>query len=155
MQGSGKLYAPLSLPHGKFPCYTLDRRLGGLHSRSGRNGREISVYIGNRTPVLLWVAYSLQSLSYPWLCPSIAPLSSWISLCDNSLRMYTEFDHIFEILNSYLIYILKLKLQIYCDILSKGTCSKPQESIFKSTSPKVNFIPYSLNQFSNFEIHIA
>jgi hypothetical protein len=38
MEVSGKLHAPATLPPGKEPVYTLDSRLGGLQSRSGRGG---------------------------------------------------------------------------------------------------------------------
>jgi len=34
----GQLHARASLPQGKNPSYTLDRRLGGLKSRYGRGG---------------------------------------------------------------------------------------------------------------------
>jgi hypothetical protein len=37
---SGQLHAPVALPAGKEPRYTLDRRLGGPQSRSGRGGEE-------------------------------------------------------------------------------------------------------------------
>jgi hypothetical protein len=40
MEVSGQLHAPAALPHGKSPWYPLDRRLGGLQSRSGRGGGE-------------------------------------------------------------------------------------------------------------------
>jgi hypothetical protein len=37
---SGQLHAPAAFPPGKEPWYPLDRRLGGLQSRSGRGGEE-------------------------------------------------------------------------------------------------------------------
>jgi hypothetical protein len=37
---SCQLHAPAAMPPGKIPWYQLDRRLGGLHSRSGRGGEE-------------------------------------------------------------------------------------------------------------------
>jgi hypothetical protein len=40
MEVSGQLHAPATLPHGKSPWYTLDRRLGGSQSRYGRGGEE-------------------------------------------------------------------------------------------------------------------
>jgi hypothetical protein len=35
---SGQFDAPAALPQRRSPSYTLDRRLGGLQSRSGRGG---------------------------------------------------------------------------------------------------------------------
>jgi hypothetical protein len=40
MEVNGQLHAPATLPQGKSPFYTLDRRLGGPQSRSGRYGEE-------------------------------------------------------------------------------------------------------------------
>jgi hypothetical protein len=40
MEVSSQLHAPAVLPQRKSPWYTLDRRLGGLQSRSGRGGEE-------------------------------------------------------------------------------------------------------------------
>jgi hypothetical protein len=40
MEVSGQLHAPAALSPGKEPCYSLDRRVGGLQSRSGRGGDE-------------------------------------------------------------------------------------------------------------------
>jgi hypothetical protein len=40
MDVSGQLHVPAALPPGKEPRYPLDRRLGGLQSRSGRGGEE-------------------------------------------------------------------------------------------------------------------
>jgi hypothetical protein len=40
MEVSGQFHAPAALPQGKSPLYPLDRRLGGLESRSGRCGEE-------------------------------------------------------------------------------------------------------------------
>jgi hypothetical protein len=40
MQVSGQLQAPAALPPGKDPLVSLDRRLGGPQSRSGRGGEE-------------------------------------------------------------------------------------------------------------------
>jgi hypothetical protein len=40
MEVSGQLHAPAAYPHGKSPWYPLDRRLGGLQSRSGSDGEE-------------------------------------------------------------------------------------------------------------------
>jgi hypothetical protein len=40
MEVSGQLHALAALPQGKSPCYPLDRRLGGLQSRSGPGGEE-------------------------------------------------------------------------------------------------------------------
>jgi hypothetical protein len=37
---SGELHAAAALPLRKNPWYPLDRRLGGLQSRSGRGGEE-------------------------------------------------------------------------------------------------------------------
>jgi hypothetical protein len=37
---SGQLHAPAALPPGKNPLNPLDRRLGGLQSRSGHSGAE-------------------------------------------------------------------------------------------------------------------
>jgi hypothetical protein len=37
---SGHLQAPAALSRGKSPCYSLNRRLGGPQSRSGRSGEE-------------------------------------------------------------------------------------------------------------------
>jgi hypothetical protein len=36
MEVSGQLHAPATLPPGKCPWYSLDWRLGGTRSRSGR-----------------------------------------------------------------------------------------------------------------------
>jgi hypothetical protein len=40
MEVSGQLHPTAALPPGKEPSYLLDRRLGGLQSRSGRGGDE-------------------------------------------------------------------------------------------------------------------
>jgi hypothetical protein len=40
MEVSGQLHAPATLPQGKSPWYTLERRMGGTQSRSGRSGEE-------------------------------------------------------------------------------------------------------------------
>jgi hypothetical protein len=40
MEVSGQLHAPAALSPEKIPWYPLDRRLGGLQSRSGRGGEE-------------------------------------------------------------------------------------------------------------------
>jgi hypothetical protein len=40
MEVSGKLHAPASLPQGRSPWYPLNRRVGGLQSRSGRGGEK-------------------------------------------------------------------------------------------------------------------
>jgi hypothetical protein len=40
MEVSGQLHAPAALTQEISPCYPLDRRLGGLQSRSGRGGEE-------------------------------------------------------------------------------------------------------------------
>jgi hypothetical protein len=40
MEVSGQLHAPAALSQGKGPCYSLDTRLGGPQSRSGRGGEE-------------------------------------------------------------------------------------------------------------------
>jgi hypothetical protein len=40
MEVSGQLHAPAPLRQGKNPRHTLDRRLGGPQSRSGRGGEE-------------------------------------------------------------------------------------------------------------------
>jgi hypothetical protein len=40
MEVSGQLHAPAALPQGKSLRYPLDRRLGGLQSRSKRGGEE-------------------------------------------------------------------------------------------------------------------
>jgi hypothetical protein len=40
MEVSGQIHAPAALPPGKYPRYTLDRRLGGPQSRSGHSGGE-------------------------------------------------------------------------------------------------------------------
>jgi hypothetical protein len=40
MEVSDHLHAPANLPPGKSPRYPLDRRLGGLQSRSGRGDEE-------------------------------------------------------------------------------------------------------------------
>jgi hypothetical protein len=37
---NGQRYAPAALSQGKSPWYSLDRRMGGLQSRSGRGGEE-------------------------------------------------------------------------------------------------------------------
>jgi hypothetical protein len=40
MEMSDQLHAPAALPPGKEPQYPLDRRLGGLQSRSGHGDEE-------------------------------------------------------------------------------------------------------------------
>jgi hypothetical protein len=40
MEVGGQLRAPATLPPGKESRHTMDRRLGGHHSRSGRGGKE-------------------------------------------------------------------------------------------------------------------
>jgi hypothetical protein len=40
MEVNGQIHAPAALPQGKSPWYPLDRRLGGLQSRSGRGGEK-------------------------------------------------------------------------------------------------------------------
>jgi hypothetical protein len=40
MELGGQLHAPVTLLPEKEPCSTLDRRLGGLQSRSGRGSEE-------------------------------------------------------------------------------------------------------------------
>jgi hypothetical protein len=40
MELSGQLHSPAALPPGKSPFYPLDRRLGGIQSRSQRGGEE-------------------------------------------------------------------------------------------------------------------
>jgi hypothetical protein len=41
MEVSGQLHAPADLPPPrKIPCFSFDRRLGGLQSRSGRGGED-------------------------------------------------------------------------------------------------------------------
>jgi hypothetical protein len=51
---SGQRQAPAALyPRGKDPRYPLDRRLGGLQSRSGRRPEEkSSASVGDRNPVV-------------------------------------------------------------------------------------------------------
>jgi hypothetical protein len=54
-------------PQGKSPRYPLDRRLGGPQSRSGHGGEEEKSQrapVGNWTPVIQPVVYSLYWLSY-------------------------------------------------------------------------------------------
>jgi hypothetical protein len=51
MEVSGQVHAPSALSSGKEPP---DSRLGGLQSRSGRDGEEKNPFIapvGNRTPL--------------------------------------------------------------------------------------------------------
>jgi hypothetical protein len=43
MEVSCQLHAPAALPLGKSPWYSLDRRLGGPQSRSGRGGVEKNI----------------------------------------------------------------------------------------------------------------
>jgi hypothetical protein len=40
MEVSGQLHVPAALPQGKNPWYSLDRKLSGTQSRSGRGGEE-------------------------------------------------------------------------------------------------------------------
>jgi hypothetical protein len=40
MEVSGQLHAPTALPQGKEPLVSMDRRLGGPQSRSGRGGEQ-------------------------------------------------------------------------------------------------------------------
>jgi hypothetical protein len=40
MEMSGQLHAPAALPQGKSPRYSLDKRLDGPQSHSGRGGEE-------------------------------------------------------------------------------------------------------------------
>jgi hypothetical protein len=40
MEVSDQLHAPAALPPGKEPLVSLDRKLGGPQSRSGRGGEE-------------------------------------------------------------------------------------------------------------------
>jgi hypothetical protein len=40
MEMGGQLHVPAALPQGKSAWYPLDRRLGGLQSRSGGGGEE-------------------------------------------------------------------------------------------------------------------
>jgi hypothetical protein len=40
MEVSGQFHAPAASPRGKSTWYPLDRRLGGLQSRSGHDGEE-------------------------------------------------------------------------------------------------------------------
>jgi hypothetical protein len=62
MEVSGQLYAPTDLPPGKEPL--LDRRLGGLQSRSERDGEEENSQplSGLEPSIIQPVA---QALSYP------------------------------------------------------------------------------------------
>jgi len=43
MEASGQLNAPAALPQGRSPCYPLNRRLGGLQSRSGLDGEPLII----------------------------------------------------------------------------------------------------------------
>jgi hypothetical protein len=58
LDGSGQLHAPAALPTGeRAPLYTLDRRLGGPQSRSGRRGEEKNLSsAGIRIPAVQPVA---------------------------------------------------------------------------------------------------
>jgi hypothetical protein len=67
-------------PQGKSPWYPLDRRLGGLQSRSGRGGEEknFQTLPGLETPIIQPVAiaapYILEGINYPeqlWGPPSL------------------------------------------------------------------------------------
>jgi hypothetical protein len=55
---SGQLHTPAALNSGKNPWYSLDRKLGGAQSRSGRGGEEKNSQppAGNRIPVAHLVA---------------------------------------------------------------------------------------------------
>jgi hypothetical protein len=55
MEVSGQPNGPAALPQGKSPSYPLDRRLGGLQSRSGRGGEENNSQ-GTRIPDIQPVA---------------------------------------------------------------------------------------------------
>jgi len=59
MEVSGQLHAPAASFREKSPHYSLDRKVGGPQSRSGREGKEknpICVPAGNRAPVIQPVA---------------------------------------------------------------------------------------------------
>jgi hypothetical protein len=61
MPVSGQPHAPAALPPRKEPYYPLDRRLGGLQSRSGRGGEEKNSNLPHResnprTPIVQPVA---------------------------------------------------------------------------------------------------
>jgi hypothetical protein len=56
MKVSDQLHAPAALTPGKKPRYLLDRRLGGLQSRSGRGGEDKNSQprreSNSRTPII-------------------------------------------------------------------------------------------------------
>jgi len=59
MEVSGQLYTLATLPLGKEPWYSLDRKLGGLHSCSEHSKEKISAPARNQTLVIQPVAWSL------------------------------------------------------------------------------------------------
>jgi hypothetical protein len=71
MEVSGQLHAPAALPQEKGPWYSLDRRLGGPQSRSGRgvclkrNIHSPARKSNSDHPIVQPVGQSLYRLSYP------------------------------------------------------------------------------------------
>jgi hypothetical protein len=55
MEVSGQFHAPATLPPGKVPRYSLDRRLGGPQSRSGRGDEGKNVEICVPIRLLLYI----------------------------------------------------------------------------------------------------
>jgi hypothetical protein len=66
MEVSGQLHGPAALPRGKSSWYQLDRRLGGLQSRSGRGGEEKNSQPlpGFEPPIIQPVAQYLYKYKY-------------------------------------------------------------------------------------------
>jgi hypothetical protein len=79
-------------PQGKSPWYTLDRRLGGPESRSGRGGEEKNfqplrlVKVRLKIPSWILRARSLRSVKIVLVSPS----SFWSSHVPSSFRSVTE-----------------------------------------------------------------
>jgi hypothetical protein len=70
MEVSGQLHASAVLLQGKSPCYLLDKRLGGLQSRSGHGGEEINSHplSGLESPIIQPVAplYTTEISCHKW-----------------------------------------------------------------------------------------
>jgi hypothetical protein len=68
MKVSGQLHASAALPQGKSPWYPLDRRLGGLQSRSGHGGEEKnSQPLPGFEPLLIQLAVQRHATELSWL----------------------------------------------------------------------------------------
>jgi hypothetical protein len=110
--------------HGKSPWYPLNRRLGGLQSRSGRGGEEKNSHPqpGLKSPVIQTVAQRCTTELTRLLCNKAAPLSFWGVQQKTSVSM-----------NSHMIRTKLHKTEW------KGTQNKPHRSEMENKHEEITY----------------